>query len=223
VGHIWLWILAGILGLFVWLLCVKIKIFAAYDSEKKSAVELRWLFFKFQLVPFIKKEKKKKNEKTDKTKEKTDKTKEKRPNPFVLFYKNQGAEGFAQLLENLGMALSGFFRGLLRCFIIEELFIYFTVAKGDAADTAIAYGQTCARVYPAMGAAVTYMKVRAYDFDVRADYLAGRSAASGEGILSVRPLRLLGAALVLAFRLLFGVLLKFFLGTREKKKIKETA
>ena len=90
------------------------------------------------------------------------------------------------------------------------------VSKADAAETAIAFGKTCAAVYPALGYICTNLRVRQYDADVQADYLAQSSTAAVWFILSVRPIKLTNALVRFAFR---GV--AAFLKTRKRASLRK--
>lgn len=206
-----LYIILGIIAFFILLLSVKVMITVHYDDE--LTVSLSWLFLKFDLLP--QKEKHKKKEKKKKEKDKPEETDEKIPEPkkkkdnmFVRFYRNQGVSGVVQLLKDAAAALGGMFRRIGRAFLFEELYVSLTVGSGDSADTAVKYGKVCAAAFPAMGFIVSNMRVKKYNIEITPDFIRGSNSARMHVKAAVIPLRLINAVIIVAFRLLFKVVLK---------------
>ncbi|HZJ78598.1 MAG TPA: DUF2953 domain-containing protein, partial [Clostridia bacterium] len=102
------------------------------------------------------------------------------------------------------------------------LYVNITVSKGDAAQTAIEYGKICSQVFPAMGFICSNMKVKKYDLNISPDYLANKSKAKLYAYLSVVPIAITNAAVVLAVKLLFNVLLKILFKNMKSQKINQT-
>ena len=93
--------------------------------------------------------------------------------------------------------------------ILDELFLFVIVSHNhDAARTAIEYGEACREIFPAMGFICSNLKVKKYDVEVEPDFLGTFSSAQFSFSVSIRPIFLINAALVLAVRLLFKVVLK---------------
>ena len=93
--------------------------------------------------------------------------------------------------------------------ILDELFLFVVVSHNhDAARTAIEYGEACREIFPAMGFICSNLKVKKYDVEVEPDFLGTFSSAQFSFSISIRPIFLINAALVLAVRLLFKVVLK---------------
>lgn len=206
-----LYIILGIIAFFILLLSVKVMITVHYDDE--LTVSLSWLFLKFDLLP--QKEKHKKKEKKKKEKDKPEETDEKVPEPkkkkdnmFVRFYRNQGVSGVVQLLKDAAAALGGMFRRIGRAFLFEELYVSLTVGSGDSADTAVKYGKVCAAAFPAMGFIVSNMRAKKYNIEITPDFIRGSNSARMHVKAAVIPLRLINAVIIVAFRLLFKVVLK---------------
>ncbi len=222
-----LFIILGIIAFFILILSVKVRI--AVHSEDGVSLSIRWLFLKFNILPKKKKEKKPKKEKKKKEKkkkkseepekkdEKIPEPKKKKDNIFVRYYKNNGVSGTVELLERLAKAIGGMFRRIGKAFIIEELFISLLVGAGDSAETAIKYGKTCSKIYPAMGLLVDNLRIRKYNLEVSPDFINGKNKARLHGNLSVRPSLLIWAVIVVAFQLLFKVVIKFLKGSKAKK------
>lgn len=205
-----LYIILGILLLLILLLSVKVRIDAEYIDSFR--LKLRWLFLSFDLYPMKKKEKKPKPEKTKKEeppKEEEPQPKEKKPNPFAVFYENQGFDGVMQLVRDSADAVGGLMKSIKKHLIIDELFLWIVISHNhDAAQTAIEYGEACRDVYPAMGFICSNLEVKKYDVEIEPDFIGTFSSAQFAFAMSVRPIFLINAGIVLAVKLLFKVVLK---------------
>jgi len=209
-----LYIILGIIAAVTLLFCVKITAELIYDETARFTV--RVLFWEFPVYPEGPK-KKKKPKKEKKPKEEKEKPKKEKPaaksdeppkeNIVRKFCRNQGFDGVVEFLSDILRALNGFLRDVfIRGFVIEKLIVRLVVAKGDAAKTAMAYGRTCAAVFPALGYICQTMRVRKYGADINADYLAEKSAASLNLTVSTRPIRITNAIVVLAVKGLWALL-----------------
>ena len=136
---------------------------------------------------------------------------------FVRFYRNRGVEGVVQLLKDAAKAVGGMFKRIGRAFVFEELFVSLTVGKGDSAQTAIKYGETCSAAFPAMGLIVSTMRVNKYSIEVNPDFLYGKSNAKLHTKISVRPIKLINAVIIVAFELLFKVVIKLLKHSKAPK------
>ncbi|MBQ3150712.1 MAG: DUF2953 domain-containing protein [Clostridia bacterium] len=212
-----LYIILGIILFLVLIFCVKISVELIYD--KSFAVTLKVLFIKIPLLPSSEKKKKPKKEKTKKEKPKKEPAKEQTPatapdpnapkkeNFVMKFYHNQGFDGTVVFIKDVLRVLNTFLGDIFRrSFTIEKLFLRMRVSKGDAAETAIAYGKTCAAVFPAMAHICATMRVRKYDIEISPDYLASKSTSAIRAELSVRPIRITNAAVKLAFKAVLAFL-----------------
>lgn len=141
-------------------------------------------------------------------------------NPFMIFYENTGIDGVIDILHRTMDALGGLFRGLLRHFVVRELYIDLTVTGGDAAATAIRYGKVCEKAFPLLGFICANMKVLQYDMEINPDFLGGNDKAAYHLVFSMKPLIVLGIALLAVLRLAVHVLLRFVLKSRPPKKPK---
>lgn len=139
----------------------------------------------------------------------------KKDNMFIRFYNNKGFDGVMELIGNTGKALKGMFGRVIRAFVFDELQLYITTSGSDSADTAIKYGKVSGYVFPAMGYITSKMKVKKYDLAVKPDFIGGQNKAQFHFILSFRTIKLVGAVIVVAFELLFKVLIKFIKNSRK--------
>ncbi len=216
-------VVLGIIAFFVLLLSIKFVVTVHYEDEVELSVA--WLFLKFNILPSKEKDehKKKKEKKPKEEKPKAESEiikepkKKKQDNMFVRFYRNRGVEGVVQLLKDAAKAVGGMFRRIGRAFFFEELFISMKVGKGDSAQTAIKYGETCAAAFPAMGLIVSTMRVKKYSIEINPDFIYGKSDAKLHAKVSVRPIRLINAVIIVAFELLFKVVIKLLKHSKAKK------
>ncbi len=216
-------IIIGIIAFFILLLSIKFVITVHYEDD--VAVSVGWLFLKFNILPKKEKEdkpkkdkKKKKEEETPQNKDETVKEpKKKKDNMFVRFYRNRGVSGVVQLLKDASKALGGMFKRIGRAFLFEELFISLDVGASDSAETAIKYGKVCSAAFPAMGLIVSTMRVKKYSIDINPDFLYGKNVAKLHTKISVRPISLINAVIILAFELLFKVVIKLLKHSKVQK------
>lgn len=219
-----LYIILGIIALIVILCSVKVKITAEYGEA--FSLDVKWLFVKAHIFPQTEEQKAKKaakkakkEEKKKKKKPKKEKPSEPKSNIFKDFYENQGFAATVELIQTAASQLGGFLGSVYRAFVIENLRLLLIVSSGDdAARNAIKYGKVCSAVYPSMGFICSNMKVKKQDVKVISDFISQENRAEFELALSVRPIKLTNAVVVLAFRLLFKVLLKLLKGSKKKNK-----
>ena len=225
-----LYIILAVIALIVILFSIKVSVTAVYDET--FTLDVKWLFIKLRIYPEdeekrakkeakkAEKEQKKKNPKKEKPKkEKTEESASPKSNIFRDFYNNQGFAATVNLIRTAAAQLGGFLKGVYRAFVIENLTVLLRVSAGDdAAQTAIKYGKVCSAVYPAMGFICSNMKVKQYDANVVPDFISAENTATFKLSLSVRPIKLTNAVIVLAFRLIFKVLLKLLKGSKKNDK-----
>lgn len=222
VGSIILCVLACIVGLIVLLLSLPIKVNLMVGEKINLAV--KYMFFKFELLPFGKKKPKEEKEekpkeekpKEEKPKEKKPK-KEKKPNPLVESIKAMDTDDRDQIIHNLGHVLSLFGKKFLNSIVFDEFDIYVKVGSGDAASTAIKYGKLCQQIYPAAGYICANNKVGKYDIVIEPDFLAKSTEAEVYIDLSITVRKIINSVIGLVFRLLFSVILKFVMAIKSTK------
>lgn len=219
-----LYVIIGVIAFFIVLLSIKLVITVHYEDD--ISLSVGWLFLKFNILPKKEnedkpKKEKKKKEKTEEQPQDKDETvkepKKKKDNMFVRFYKNRGVSGVVQLLKDAANALGGMFKRIGRSFLFEELFIALEVGASDSAETAIKYGKVCSAAFPAMGLIVSTMRVKKYSIDINPDFLYGRNVARLHTKISVRPIKLINAVIILAFELLFKVVIKLLKHSKVQK------
>ena len=225
-----LYIILAVIALIVILFSIKVSVTAVYDET--FTLDIKWFFIKLRIYPEdeekkakkeakkAEKEQKKKNSKKEKPKkEKTEESASPKSSIFKDFYNNQGFAATVNLIRTAAAQLGGFLKGVYRAFVIENLTVLLKVSAGDdAAQTATKYGKVCSAVYPAMGFICSNMKVKQYDVNVVPDLISAENTATFKLSLSVRPIKLTNAVIVLAFRLIFKVLLKLLKGSKKNDK-----
>ena len=220
-----LYILLGIILFFVVILSIKITIVAEYFDEFKLSI--KWLFLNIQILPSKKKDKPKKQEKPKKEKPQKEPAPEPEPNPeeqtekkeniFVTFYNNQGFDGVIELINNAVSSLGKMLSSFKKHIVFSELYLFMTVTGGcDAAETAMEYGRTCQKVFPAMGYICSNFPIKKYDVEIEPDFLGTKNSAQFAVSVHIRPIFFINAVIVLALRLVFKVVLKFLKGIKNK-------
>ena len=160
-------IIFGIIGFIVLLLSIPLKVSLAFDN--KIHLSISYLFIKLNILPVDpnkpKKPAKPKKEPEKKTEEdkKEEPSKEKKPNPIVEMVKANGYDGMMLVIKNLGRVLGIDGGKIFKSIVFDEIDLYISVGTGDAASTALKYGETCQKVYPVMGFICSNNLVKKYD------------------------------------------------------------
>ncbi len=142
--------------ILLFLVClVRVRISVTYHEDIR--VILKVLIFDFQLLPKKEKPKKEKPKKKEDKKEKKKepreqekKVKEKKPNYLAKLKEKKGLSGLISLFKELAKIAGGTLKGLFKHIVIKKLDVGIALNAGDAASTAIQYGQLCSVVYPAV-------------------------------------------------------------------------
>lgn len=218
-----LYIILGIVLFFAAILSIRAHIHAEYEDGKELTAYAKWAFVKIPLLPAPEKEPKPKKQaqtakETPPAQEAPAEPKPKGPNPLKNIYDNEQLEGILDLFRKLLELLDRLGRRIVHSFVIDELFLDVDVTRGDAAQTAEAYGKMCQKIFPVTGALVANCDVRKYSINVEPDYIGNagtRVAFSAE--ISLNPRKLINAVLLFAFGAVFR------LGIRLIKDLKPKA
>lgn len=222
--QIFMCVLLGIIALFVLILSIPVKVSLSFDN--KIHLSVKYLFIKLDILPTgPKKEKapKPKKEPEPKPEKPADETpKEKKPNPIVEMVKANGYDGMMLVIKNLGRVLGIYGGKLFKSIVFDEIDVYISVGTGDAASTAIKYGETCQKIYPVFGFICSNNIVRKYDILVEPDFLANKTENELFIDFSITVRKIINATLAMVFRLIFSVALKFILGAKKGKESSES-
>ena len=217
--QIFLCVILGIIALIVLLLSVPVKVSLAFDN--KIHLSVKYLFIKLDILPVGPKKPKKpvkpKKEPESKAEEekKEEASKEKKPNPILEMVKANGYDGMMLVIKNLGRVLGLYGGKLFKSIVFDEIDVYISVGTGDAASTAIKYGETCQKVYPVLGFICSNNIVKKYDLLVEPDFLANKTENELFIDFNVTIRKIINATLGMVFRLIFNVVLKFILGAKK--------
>ena len=220
--QIFLCVILGFIGLIVLMLSVPVKVSLAFDD--KIHLSVKYLFIKLNILPVDpnkpKKPAKPKKEPEPKPEEekKEEAPKEKKPNPILEMVKANGYDGMMLVIKNLGRVLGTYGGKLFKSIVFDEIDVYIRVGTGDAASTAIKYGETCQKVYPVFGFICSNNLVKKYDISVEPDFLANKTETEMFIDFSVTIRKIINATLGMVFRLIFNVVIKFILGAKNGKE-----
>lgn len=222
-----LYIIMGIILFFIAVLSIRFRVYLNYDKKIESYAQ--WLFIKIPLYPRPeKKPKKEKKKKDGGKKEETEEEKKEEPpkkkkdNILLTFYNNEGLDGIISILSSLITALDKVSRRITHCFVLNLFILDATVARGDAAETAITYGKYSSVIFPLAGDIISRCNVKKYDINISPDFLADKGDCQLEIDMAVIPRKLINSVILLVFDLLFNVLIKFIKGIKKKKTVDNT-
>lgn len=223
-----LYIILGIILFFVVLFSLKVSVIVEMTNINK--VTIKYLFLKFTVVDSSKPPKEKNPKKEKKKPEETPETEQtetdtqqpenkKQGNSFLKqLYIDQGYEGIEKMLLAVRDSLGSFLGKLYKTFTINELYLTMHITGSDAADTAIKYGKLSAWLFPLLGKIASTCKMKKYDVDISPDFLGVKNEADLYFDVSVVPIRITNAAIVLALQFVFKVLLKVLFSNKNAKK-----
>lgn len=224
-----IYIILGIILFFVVLFSIKVSIIV--EMTDKNKVILKYLFFKITLFDSSKPEKEKKPKKEKKKAEEVPQeqvaentaptentTDNKGNNLFKQIYIEQGYDGIVKMLVAVKESLDSFFGKLYKTFTINEFYLTMHITGSDAADTAIKYGKLSSWLFPTLGKVASTCKMKKYDIDISPDFLGVKNEADLYLDVSVVPIRITNATIVLALQLVFKVILKILFANNKAKK-----
>lgn len=162
-----LYILLGILLLLFLICLIRVQVFAHYDDDLK--LSLKVLFFQLTLLPMKKKPEKKaekqKKKKPDDKKEKPkeEKEKEKKPSYLSKLKDKKGVTGLLSLFTEIARIAIGALKGIISHIVIKRFDVGIAYNGGDAATTAVDYGNICSVFYPAMNVITSATVCKSYN------------------------------------------------------------
>lgn len=162
-----LYILLGIILLFLIILLIPIKIIAKYRLNN-FILYLKFAFFKLNILPSESEDEKEK--KKSKKRKKSKKVKEADQKNKTDSTKERNISWFIDLLKKIANLAQGVLKDLFKHIIIKKMLISISVAGENAAETAINYGHYCSVVYPAVGIIAEHTKCEKYGVDISPNF-----------------------------------------------------
>ena len=183
-------ILLIILAVLLFLLLAPLTVELAYQEE--LTLKVRYLFLKLNILPMVEKEEKPEDKpKKAKKKKESPEEKPKKKKKFSLDFLLEILELAKQALSSLRNPL-GYF---LRHIHYRDLWLHILVAREDAHQTALRYGQCQAVIHSVFSPLRNCVDVKTTDIQIQADFIGEEEKFAGGGKLKLRPAH----ALIFAF------------------------
>lgn len=218
-----LYIILGIILFFI--IAFSFKVSVIVEMTNVNVIKIKYLFFKITVLDSSKPKNEKKPKKEKKAKksendneETPENNKEQSGNLLKQLYQDHGYDGIVKMLSATKKSLSSFFGKLYKTFTVNELYLTMHVTGSDAADTAIEYGKLASWLFPFLGKLASTCKMKKYDVDISPDFLGVKNEADLYLNVSMVPIRVTNAIVVLAVQLVFKVILKVLFASSKQKK-----
>ena len=203
----WL-IFLGIILFIILLLALPVHIVA--DWNEHLTLKIRYLFFKFTIIPGKEKEikpKEDKQKKSEKPKENKPKKPKKKHTPEEII------DGFIDAVHRYGPGA----KQILRNIRVHRLEGYWQIAAEDAAACAIRYGRICALLNTAFGFLRNLVKIEKTKLRVYPDFIAEKEKIRVLAYIEANPLIILIGGIRIAFALLKDMIAKQKKETSKKE------
>ena len=204
----WL-IFLGIILFIILLLALPVHIVA--DWNEHLTLKIRYLFFKFTIIPGKEKEikpKEDKQKKSEKPKENKPKKPKKKHTPEEII------DGFIDAVHRYGPGA----KQILRNIRVHRLEGYWQIAAEDAAACAIRYGRICALLNTAFGFLRNLVKIEKTKLRVYPDFIAEKEEIRVLADIEANPLIILIGGIRIAFALLKDMIAKQKKETSKKER-----
>lgn len=190
-----------LLFLFLLLLC-PIKMTLRY--RETLSLTIQYAFLKFTVLP-AKEKPEWKQQKKEKKPEQKEKEEEKKPSFFERMKEQHGLSGLLHLAVELAKLAGSTMKKFFSHVVVYHLHGDIQIGTGDAAQTAILYGKTCAVLEPSMAvilAAVPEKKRRDVRWNVAPDFAAEQTEIGVYAQVGMKPLFILSVAIGALIRLI---------------------
>ena len=174
-------IAAGILAFLAILLACPVTVSASFEEE--LSLRIRYLFFRFTVLPAKEKPEPERKKKAEKKKPAETSGEEKKPDLREIL-KKKGVDGLLTILREAAALAVSVFKKFLSHVKVLQFDLDVAVATEDAAETALWYGRVCAVVYPAVSALMQACGCRRFGVSVFPDF--DRKKAEARLTLRVR-------------------------------------
>lgn len=196
-------VLLTVIATVLLLLCIPVRLVVHYQTAKRPIGQLRWLFFRINLLKAMEKKTKQEKHPAQK-KKKPEKKKEKKPLEF--------SHSIGTVVDLLG-SLKGGAAMIVRGFRIYRLRLTMVVAGEDAAETAVDYGKCNTIIYSSYALATHFLNLCNPDIDIRPDFVSEKSSVDFEMRGMLLPITVLIAAL--------RIFVSFLVKTIQRKNLQE--
>ena len=204
----WL-IFLGIILFIILLLALPVHIVA--DWNEHLTLKIRYLFFKFTIIPGKEKEKKKKTPK----KEKEEKPTEDKPKkPKKKHTPEEIIDGFIDAVHRYGPGV----KMILHDIRVHKLEGFWKIAAEDAAACAIRYGKICALLNTGFGFLRNLTRIEKTKLRIYPDFTAEKEEIRVLADTEANPLIILIGGIRIAFALLKDMIAKQKKETSKKER-----
>lgn len=187
------------------MLLLSLPVFVTAEWNEKLTVKIKYLFFRFTVVPAPEKKKKPKQEKEPEQKpEKPKKKQRKKHTPDEII------DGFIDAVHRYGPGT----KMILRNIRVHKLEGFWKIAGEDAAACAVRYGRVCALLNTAFGFIRNLVRIEKTKLKVYPDFLAEEEEIRVYTEIEANPIVILIGGIRIAFA---------FLKNMIKKQKKETS
>ena len=187
------------------MLLLSLPVFVTAEWNEKLTVKIKYLFFRFTVVPAPEKKKKPKQEKEPEQKPAKPKKKQrKKHTPDEII------DGFIDAVHRYGPGTKMIFRNIR----VHKLEGFWKIAGEDAAACAVRYGRVCALLNTAFGFIRNLVKIEKTKLKVYPDFLAEEEEIRVYTEIEANPIVILIGGVRIAFA---------FLKNMIKKQKKETS
>lgn len=187
------------------MLLLSLPVFVTAEWNEKLTVKIKYLFFRFTVVPAPEKKKKPKQEKEPEQKPAKPKKKQrKKHTPDEII------DGFIDAVHRYGPGT----KMILRNIRVHKLEGFWKIAGEDAAACAVRYGRVCALLNTAFGFIRNLVRIEKTKLKVYPDFLAEEEEIRVYAEIEANPIVILIGGVRIAFA---------FLKNMIKKQKKETS
>lgn len=187
------------------MLLLSLPVFVTAEWNEKLTVKIKYLFFRFTVVPAPEKKKKPKQEKEPEQKPAKPKKKQRKKHTL-----DEIIDGFIDAVHRYGPGT----KMILRNIRVHKLEGFWKIAGEDAAACAVRYGRVCALLNTAFGFIRNLVRIEKTKLKVYPDFLAEEEEIRVYTEIEANPIVILIGGVRIAFA---------FLKNMIKKQKKETS
>lgn len=192
------------------MLLLSLPVFVTAEWNEKLTVKIKYLFFRFTVVPAPEKKKKPKHEKEPEQKPAKPKKKQrKKHTPDEII------DGFIDTVHRYGPGT----KMILRNIRVHKLEGFWKIAGEDAAACAVRYGRVCALLNTAFGFIRNLVRIEKTKLKVYPDFLAEEEEIRVYTEIEANPIVILIGGVRIAFAFLKNMIKKQKKETSKKRSV----